>query len=189
MIESLLLERFFSEPVRTEVLDEIRRSPASPAAVYGGAHPGVDARVRSAQLIAVPEHVRDLVRRRLLEMMSAIGDHFGVMLQTCEEPQFLRYQAGDFFVAHQDGNTPLIRDDSRHRRVSAVVFLNPSSVDPIEGAYGGGSLVLHGRRPNWEQRYVVPPTVGSLVAFRAEATHEVTPVTHGVRYTIAAFYR
>jgi predicted 2-oxoglutarate/Fe(II)-dependent dioxygenase YbiX len=30
---------------------------------------------------------------------------------------------------------------------------------------------------------------GSLVAFRAETTHEVTTVTHGVRYTIATWFR
>jgi predicted 2-oxoglutarate/Fe(II)-dependent dioxygenase YbiX len=30
---------------------------------------------------------------------------------------------------------------------------------------------------------------GTLVAFRSETTHEVTPVTHGERYTIASWYR
>ena len=30
---------------------------------------------------------------------------------------------------------------------------------------------------------------GSLVTFRSETTHEVTPVTHGVRYTFATWFR
>jgi len=28
-----------------------------------------------------------------------------------------------------------------------------------------------------------------LVAFRSETTHEVTPVTHGERYSIASWFR
>jgi hypothetical protein len=40
-------------------------------------------------------------------------------------PQFLRYEQGDFFVRHQDGNTrQLDFDHLRVRRISIVVFLN-----------------------------------------------------------------
>jgi predicted 2-oxoglutarate/Fe(II)-dependent dioxygenase YbiX len=38
------------------------------------------------------------------------------------------------FVAHQDGNTPLIRDKARFRRVSIVIYVNAD--------YSGGSLLL-----------------------------------------------
>ena len=189
MIESLLVEDLFGKDVHAGLLRAFQNASTQAAAVYGGASAGVDTRVRRAQKVEVGESVRQLVRDRLLEVMPALGHHFGVVLQTCEEPQFLRYDAGDFFVAHQDGNTPLIRDDTRHRRVSAILFMNPSSVEPASGCYGGGSLVLHGRYPDLDDRYVVPPMPGALVAFRAETTHEVTPVEHGVRFTIAAFYR
>ena len=30
---------------------------------------------------------------------------------------------------------------------------------------------------------------GTLVAFRSETTHEVTPVTHGERYSIVSWFR
>jgi predicted 2-oxoglutarate/Fe(II)-dependent dioxygenase YbiX len=30
---------------------------------------------------------------------------------------------------------------------------------------------------------------GMLIAFRAETTHEITPVTHGERYSIVSWYR
>jgi SM-20-related protein len=190
VFDSLLLDDFLGHELRAEVEAEFRAAPSFAAGVYGvdvGA--AVDARVRHAQLVEVNDRVRDLVRRRLLDEMPRLGEHFGIALHTCEEPQFLRYEVGGFFVAHQDGNTPLIHDDTRHRRVSGVVFINPSVDTPSDGCYGGGSLILHGRYPDWQRRYVVPPAAGTFVAFRAETTHEVTPVTHGTRFTIAAFYR
>ncbi|MCA1578026.1 MAG: 2OG-Fe(II) oxygenase [Acidobacteria bacterium] len=30
---------------------------------------------------------------------------------------------------------------------------------------------------------------GTLIAFRAETTHEVTPVTHGERYSMVSWFR
>jgi SM-20-related protein len=115
--------------------------------------------------------------------------HFGVPLGQCEEPQFLRYETGDFFVPHQDGNTPLIHDQSRFRKISVVLFLNAQSEEPSPGAYGGGSLVLHGHYSGPSLCVPVVPAPGTLVAFRAETTHEVTPVTHGERFTIVSWYR
>jgi SM-20-related protein len=33
------------------------------------------------------------------------------------------------------------------------------------------------------------PAPGTLVAFRADTTHEVVPVTYGERYTIVTWFR
>jgi predicted 2-oxoglutarate/Fe(II)-dependent dioxygenase YbiX len=189
VIESLLIERFLDDAVLATIRHQFEAAPSAPAGVYGRAEAAVDRRVRSTEMVAVSDGVRQLVRRLLEESMPRIGEHFGVVLQSCEESQFLRYGPGDFFVAHQDGNTPLIRDDSRHRRVSAVIFINSASEEPADGFHGGGSLVFHGVYPDWDVRHVVPAAPGALVAFRPETTHEVTPVTHGMRYTIAAFFR
>jgi len=119
-----------------------------------------------------------------------LEERFGVSLSECEDPQFLRYEEGDFFVPHQDGNTPMVYDDSRFRRVSAVVFVTPRGDEPAPGTYGGGELVFHGHyatAPNL--RVSAEAEAGTLVAFRSETTHEVTPVTHGERYTIVTWFR
>ena len=60
---------------------------------------------------------RDMIQAGALSL-------FGLTLSECEEPQFLRYRTGDFFVAHQDGNTPLFRSD-KVRLISAIIFLRP----------------------------------------------------------------
>jgi SM-20-related protein len=119
--------------------------------------------------------------------MSAVEKHFGSSLRELEEPQFLRYEAGDYFVAHQDGNTGLLRSEQEERKVSTVVFLNSQSETPRPDAYGGGSLLFHPRGAS--EPFRLAAEAGTLVAFRAETTHEVEPVTHGERFTIASWYR
>jgi SM-20-related protein len=106
-----------------------------------------------------------------------IEAHFGRSLDGFDEPQFLRYGPGDYFVAHQDGNTPSVRDESRFRKVSVVIFLS------APGTFGGGSLVLHADPP-----LTLAPPPGTLVAFPSETTHEVLPITHGERLSIVSWY-
>ncbi|HEY0158603.1 MAG TPA: 2OG-Fe(II) oxygenase [Thermoanaerobaculia bacterium] len=161
------------------VLDQVRDAPAAAATVYGG-RAAVESNVRRTKKLVVPQATRDAIVGRLMEEKDAIAAHFGIAVDECEEPQFLRYEAGDFFVAHQDGNTPLIRDFTLLRKISLVIFLS----DPA--AYDGGALVFHWRDAEPETARV---EAGTLIAFRAETTHEVTPLTRGERFTIAAWYR
>lgn len=183
----LTVRDFFDARARAGIVGEMRASSGGPASVYGrGEAGGVEERVRRVTRVAVSQETNELVKRRLIERRSEVEEHFGVSLGDCEEPQFLRYGVGDFFVAHQDGNTSMLRLDSEQaRRVSLIVFLNAQSTAPAPDTYGGGSLVFHaiGVEP-------YPPAAqpGALLAFRAETTHEVTPVTHGERFTIVSWF-
>ena len=185
----LFVERgFLDASTLAEVLAAVRASQGRPATVYGlGDSDAVEARVRRTTRLSPPAEVEELVRRLLRSRMSAAEEHFGLALEEVEEPQFLRYEAGDYFVAHQDGNTGMLRSEREERKVSAVIFLNSQSETPKPNAYGGGSLLFHPRGASEPFR----PTAeaGTLVAFRAETTHEVEPVTHGERFTIASWYR
>jgi SM-20-related protein len=178
-IELLTLPRFLDP---AEIFAEVRNATATAATVYGG-RSAVESNVRRTKKLDVSPATRDFVVQRLMEQKDAIASHFGVSVDECEEPQFLRYEQGDFFVAHQDGNTPLIRDFTLQRKLSVVIFLS----DPRD--YDGGVLVFHGRYPDTELRQTVAPEPGTLVAFRAETTHEVTPLTRGERFTIASWFR
>lgn len=131
------------------------------------------------------------VRRKLLACKREVEAHFCLTLSDCEEPQFLRYRVGDFFVAHQDGNTGMLRLDTEARRISVVIFLSRESHRPEEGAYCGGSLVFHDWRAGRgsEEELRLAGEAGTLVAFRSETTHEVTPVSYGERHSIACWYR
>jgi SM-20-related protein len=189
MFDLLLLPDFLDAPTLASVMGELRAADGDAATVYGTGNAGaVETGVRCTTRLAPSAATRGLVLQKLHEQQRAVEEYFSVTLSACEEPQFLRYRQGDFFVAHQDGNTPLLRHSSQARTISVVVFLSSHSEAPSPGTYGGGSLVFHGAYPDLGERLPLAPEPGTLVAFRAETTHEVTPVTHGERYTIASWY-
>ena len=189
----LLVEpNFLSESTCRNIIDETSNGAFQPATVYGRTDSGsVDERVRKTTRLSVSEETFQLVNQRLLDYKPRVEQHFQVSLRDCEEPQFLRYNVGDFFVAHQDGNTGLIRlaSDSE-RRISISLFLNQQSDDSTPGTYSGGSLKFSDyRKPAPDREFYMPVETGLLVAFRSELTHEVTPITRGHRYSIVSWYR
>src|SRR4051794_13253568 len=135
---------------------ELLEASGGPATVSGAAG-AVQPLVRRVTRATMPAKTRGRVARLLMARKDELERHFALSLSTCEEPQFLRYRPGDFFVAHQDGNTPLIHDDTRFRKVSAIIFLSGQSEAPAPGCYGGGTLVFHGPYSGPELRVPVTP--------------------------------
>ncbi|MBV9242262.1 MAG: 2OG-Fe(II) oxygenase [Acidobacteria bacterium] len=187
-IDVLRLDGFLDGAQCELIVTEMRAASTVAASVSGGAK-AVDPYVRNVLCAEVSQELVDLVADRLVAIAPQLASHFGVHLNEIEDPQFLHYRVGDHFVAHQDGNTPLIHDDTLARKVSVVVFLNPQSDVDNEGSYAGGSLVLHGTYPDWGYRQDITSPPGTLVAFRSETTHEVQPVTAGERFTIVSWFR
>ena len=186
-----LVSDFFAPQTCAEMVAELRSAEINPATVYGRDVSGsIDERVRKVARLRPAQATFEFVRRRLLECKGAVEQHFRIKLDECEEPQFLRYRVGDFFVAHQDGNTGLMRLEQEQRKVSVVIFLSQQAEEPEPDTYCGGALVFSDLRLAPERgKFSLPAEVGTLVAFRAETTHEVTPVTHGERHAIACWYR
>ena len=181
-----VVPRFFEPRLCDAIVAELKAADGGAATVYGTATSGtVDELVRRTVRVKPSPETVDLVTQKLIACKEAVEQHFAVTLDECEDPQFLRYRVGDFFVAHQDGNTGLMRLDSERRRISTVIFLSRESQSPEPDAYCGGSLMFS----NLRNRFSMPSARGMLVAFRSETTHEVTPVTHGERYSIASWYR
>jgi SM-20-related protein len=168
----------------------MRAAGGGPAGVLGSPQQrAATSSARRATRIAISDATRDEVVRLLERHRPRIEAHFGRRLDACEEPQFLRYVPGDYFVAHQDGNTPLVHDETRFRKVSVVIFLSEQSEQPEPGTFRGGSLVLHGPVLQGDERLSLAPPPGTLVAFPSETTHEVMPITHGERLSIVSWYR
>jgi SM-20-related protein len=181
-----VVQQFFDQLECETLLAELKAASGSGAVVYGQGTPGaIDERVRKTFRVQPARQTVELVRQRLLACKEAIENHFAVTLTECEEPQFLRYREGDFFVAHQDGNTGLLRLDTERRLISTIIFLSEELEAPGPGVHCGGSLVFS----NLRNSFRLQSAPGMLVAFRSETTHEVTPVTHGERYSIASWYR
>jgi SM-20-related protein len=185
MFNLLTIRNFLDAGTCRQIVGEMRTAAGQPASVYGTNEGGaIRVGIRSTTSVRVSEETRELVRGLILERKDALEEHFSRSVNECEQPQFLRYRAGDYFVPHQDGNTPLIRDDTRWRKLSVIVFLNSG-----DDLFEGGSLELHGVYPDLDARLRIKNELGSLVAFPAETTHEVTPVTAGERFTIVSWLR
>ena len=181
-----VVPQFFQPRLCETILAELKSLEGSAATVYGRTASGtIDENTRKTLRVKPSDETVQLVTRRLWECKEAVEKHFAVTLNECEDPQFLHYREGDFFVAHQDGNTGLLRLDTERRLISTVIFLSLESEAPEPDAYCGGALVFTDLR----NRFHMHAEPGTLVAFRAETTHEVTPVTHGERYSIASWYR
>jgi len=179
--------------VYERIVAEMSVAAGESSVVYGSTQSGaVDEGSRRSLRLTPSTESAELVVNKLLECKDRIASHFGVELTECEEPQFLRYKEGDFFVAHQDGNTGLLRLDTERRRVSTVILLgreldSPESASLASNVYCGGSLVFTNLKTQAKFRMVAKP--GTLIAFRSETTHEVTPVTYGERLSIVSWYR
>jgi predicted 2-oxoglutarate/Fe(II)-dependent dioxygenase YbiX len=183
-----IVKDFLDAATCRRLSSEMHRSPSKPALTYGKSESAViDERVRRVVQVLPSAETIDLIQGRLREYRLALEQRFGIRISECESAQFLRYRVGDFFVAHQDGNTGLLKLKSDEgRRVSVSIFLNCESEVARTDTYGGGSLVFSDWRH--DRRFQLQGEAGTLVAFRSGITHEVTPVTRGERYAIVTWF-
>jgi SM-20-related protein len=182
-----LLRDFLDADACANLKAELNESPTTQAPVYiEGTEGTIHENIRKTTSLHPSDETKSQIQERLLSQKSALDTHFKLNLNDCEPPQFLRYETGDFFVRHQDGNThQLDFDHLRIRRISIVVFLNDFSVEPEANCYSGGLLQFHDQ----QSTYGLPGETGLLVAFTADTLHEVSPVTSGERFTIISWFR
>lgn len=174
-----LNRNFLDAEACASLLVEVNSSPTTPAPVYiEGTEGTIHENIRKTTSLHPSDDTITQMWNRLYQQKLLLEQHFGVSLTDCERPQFLRYEKGDFFVRHQDGNThQLDFDHLRIRRISIVVFLN--------NAFSGGALKFYDDAINFD----LHGETGLLVAFRPELFHEVSPVTEGERFTTITWFR
>jgi predicted 2-oxoglutarate/Fe(II)-dependent dioxygenase YbiX len=169
---------------------EMSSGPTEAATMrYEGDTYKVDESRRRARRATVSEGAEARVRERLLAARERLSDHFGVRLTEPEELQFVIYREGDYIKRHADRARDV---ESGHpalgRLVSLVTSLNAASDEPGPETYGGGTLTFYRATDEGEEPIPVATDKDMLVAFRPELPHEVTPVTHGERFTIVSWY-
>jgi SM-20-related protein len=174
-----LLRNFLDTESCASLRAELALAPTTQAPVYiQGTEGTIHETIRKTTSMHPARETFSQIHERLLSQKSALEDHFGTSLTDCEPPQFLRYEKGDFFVRHQDGNDH--QNDFNHlriRRISIVVFLNDS--------FTGGSLTFYDQTTT----FALMGETGLLVAFKSDTFHEVLPVTSGERFTFVSWFR
>jgi len=184
---------FLERDACRRLVAELSAARRTPAEVYKDNYArGVDERARRTVRVEAPEAVASNMKETLSGLKESLQESFPFALGECEEPEFLVYRAGDFFGPHHDSSQrERISEHLRRRRVSVVLFLNGQSEEPAQGSFGGGSLVFYGlfKDPRAAQVGLpLAPEAGLLVAFPSDLLHEVTPVTHGERYTVVTWF-
>ena len=182
---------FLSREECAALRGEMDRSPLVPATA---AIPESETDERSRQVteVAVSDEMTRALFRKVSQLAPVLASHFGVEIAAGELPHFVRCDSGDFYVAHPDGSAdPTDAEELQRRRLSVVVFLNDRG-DAVDGTqsqagrvYSGGLLNLYGSAANVRSGgcLSIAGEEGLLVAFPAQAWHEVSPVTAGRRYT------
>lgn len=186
-----LLRNFLDAKTCHDLIEEMRSAPITQAPVYiAGAEGVIHEDVRKTTSWHPSEETITQLQDLMFAQKAALEAHFGFSLTDCERPQFLRYQPGDFFVRHQDGNTETLEfDHLRIRKISLIAFLNDHAAEPKENCYSGGALSFYDNKEPAADSFPLMGETGLLVAFRADTYHEVLPVTSGDRLTIISWFR
>ncbi len=132
------------------------------------------------------------VREKLAGLIDTLANHYQADLTEIQHPKYSVYDPGDFYRVHTDADhKESAQDFLRERKVSSIIFLNEESATEKEGRYCGGNLTFYGLMENEAFGKFGLPLVsepGMLITFLPTTLHEVTPVTAGVRYTIASWF-
>jgi SM-20-related protein len=125
-------------------------------------------------------------------LQERLEERFHVHVPGIQNPLLLGYRAGDLLPAHRDD-----RDEwsdaalAGARRLSAVVTLSRWSEEPSPISHSGGLLTFYNldQDPRYRRRSLPlssPP--GTLIVFRSDVLHEVTPVVHGERFSLITWF-
>jgi len=186
------IRNFLSAEECARIRDEMSSSEGSPAGIVRTDERLLDEKARRTVTKSVSEETRSLMSLKFDGIKGELGAWFGVELSRPQDPQFLYYRTGDFFVCHADkGKNPENPREVKDRLVSAIVFLNDETDEPAPGCYSGGSFIIYGllNDPRFEgQGFKAAGKEGTLIAFRSEKFHEVTPVTSGDRFTVVSWF-
>ena len=160
--------------------------PAEVLAREGGL--STDEHARRAWDLTLPDDLQSLLVDHVESLRPAIEEAFGFDLEPCDGLCALRYRAGGFYGAHRDSAETPDPYGLHRRRVSVVVFVN--GPDDVLAPFTGGRLRFYGlfdEATGEGTGLDMEPEGGTLVAFRSEILHEVTPVEAGERYTLVTW--
>lgn len=186
----LLRPGFLSAAECVSLRAQMDAAPRAAGGVRDPERPDVDALDagdRRAGECDVGDRTGDAVAARILTVVPELEATFGVRLGEFEAPHFVVYDPGDHYRPHRDRYPDAaLPEPLARRRVAVVVLLNDGDGGAPDG-FAGGELRVGAPEADVFDAAAAETVVagaGLLVAFRAEAWHEVTPVRSGRRYSV-----
>ena len=147
-----------------------------------------DEEVRKTFRVTISKYFREQILVKIAnDLQPELEEFFKVKFKGHQPLQFLSYEAGHYFRAHQDETDS--QSDENARKVTVIIFLNQQGEEKDQLGYGGGDLVLYGLFENAPQNgFTIPSRKGMLVAFKSNTVHEVTPISWGNRYSLVTWF-
>lgn len=144
---------------------------------------GIVPRKRSTKIkwIFLEKDIEWLFKKLIDKIRQVNQDNFDLQLKFVENLQFSEYNEKDngFYSTHNDcGRTGSLDNFVDIRKLSFTIQLTD------ESEYTGGELILY---PEGAGKFVAPKEKGTIVFFESNISHEVTPVTKGVRHSLVSW--
>jgi SM-20-related protein len=183
-------EGFLESGTCSRIVDAIVADGGEPAEVSAaGGELTLDPSIRHTREVALGDDDHDLIASRINGLLPALTEWAQGPLDSCDALSALWYPPGAFYRAHVDSSATPDPSGLHRRRVSIVIFLNGGPADAAR-AFTGGLLRLYGLLDDerlTDAGLDLEPERGTLVAFRSELWHEVTPVETGDRFTVVTW--
>jgi len=177
-------EHFVSKEACIELCNEMELSNKQAGNVFSEENKSEykDTALRKTQTCELSNESQQFIANKILNIKPALESFFNEQYATAwEEPKFLEYKKGDYFLPHTD--------EQAHRKLNISIYLNSQTVEPSNTNYTGGELKIYNliQSPNWKNRgFSIPGIQGMLIAYPANLVHEVTAVETGYRYAIVS---
>lgn len=158
----------------------------------------LDQTIRKTNIYTLNEFESHAYIEQFKNFQSRIEEYFTLSLTTASKTQLLEYQKGSFYKAHSDDSNMIIDKHQNiigfdcvaaNRKLTSVLFLNGKEEDKTNG-FQGGELKFNYLYTQDKQPITLQPKAGAMLLFLSNPyfTHEVLPVTEGLRYTLVQWH-
>jgi predicted 2-oxoglutarate/Fe(II)-dependent dioxygenase YbiX len=185
---------FLDDDLCAKIRSEMCLGSNIPAMVTSGKEEIIKENVRKNKVVQVSASSISFFKSRLLAIKPILEEHFKLSLTDCQEPQFLAYKQGDFFIFHSDRSDEQDKPEYvKARQISVVIFLNSAASEYEIDSYSGGSLKFYAYDIVSDSSlknagFSLSGETGLLIAFRSDIRHQVQTVTSGERFTIVSWF-
>ncbi len=137
-------------------------------------------RITDVKWILLDENTNWLFKKIIDKIIDVNGKNFDLQLKFVENLQFSEYTEKNrgFYAKHVDcGQKTSLNNYVDIRKLSFTIQLTD------ENEYEGGELIFYLN----ESEKKAPKSKGTIVFFESDISHEVTPVTKGVRHSLVSW--
>jgi len=137
-------------------------------------------RITDIKWISLNQNTNWLFKKIIDKIIDVNGKNFDLQLKFVENLQFSEYTEKNrgFYAKHVDcGQKTSLNNYVDIRKLSFTIQLTD------ENEYEGGELIFYLN----ESEKKAPKSKGTIVFFESDISHEVTPVTKGVRHSLVSW--